>query len=181
MQLFKKSALAAALAFVAVSASAMTPMQDESLSAVSGQDGVSIAASLNVNIGEFKYTDTDATGGSVSFYNIKTKGLIAANIDVINSTVFNGILANSGVGLPTAMYNGTSDVVQIAIPAAITLASNSVLLSQSIDAIRMGSGHDGSAASTTVGQIAANTNPSFGSFQMNQIDLRGTTAWIWAH
>ncbi|NEX64015.1 DUF6160 family protein [Noviherbaspirillum galbum] len=190
MKLLKKTAIAAALAFVAVSASAMTEMQDESLSAVSGQDGVSIAANLNVNIGEFKYTDTDVgTGGSVSFYNMKTQGLIGATIDVINKNVFNAILGANGVTLTAAagpspaMWNGTSDVVQIAIPASMQIddANKNKILSMSVDAIRMGSGYDGSAASANLGTIAANANPSFGSFQMNQVDLRGTTAWIWAH
>ncbi|TFW09985.1 hypothetical protein E4K72_03220 [Oxalobacteraceae bacterium OM1] len=179
MKLFKKTLLAAALSTAAAGAFAMTPMQDENLAQVSGQDGVSIGANLNVNIGEFKYTDTDAAGGSISFYNIKTTGLIAATLDVINSTTYNAILAGVGVNLG-AMYNGVSDVVQIAIPADITVADKRVLLSQSIAAVKMG-GNYSTAAGADLVQAANNLNPSFGSFAMNQIDLRGTTAWIWAH
>jgi hypothetical protein len=178
MQFLAKTTIAAALSAFALGASAMTPMQDDSLSQVSGQDGVSIAANLNVNIGEFRYTDTDAAGGSVSFYNSKTTGLIAATLDVINATQFNGILASVGVTAPAAFYNGTSDVVQIAIPATIGLASKDVLLNHTIAAIKMG----GNQTGTPTDDLQANNlNPSFGSLAMNQIDLRGTTAWIWAH
>lgn len=178
LQLVKKTAIAAALSAFALAASAMTPMQDDSLSQVSGQDGVSIAANLNVNIGEFKYTDTDAAGGSISFYNVKTTGLIAATLDVINSATFNGILAANGVTAPASFYNGTSDVVQIAVPASIALASKAVLLNQTISSIKMG----GNPAATQTDNLETNNaNPSFGALAMNQIDLRGTTAWIWAH
>ena len=162
LELFKKTAIAAVLSGLSLAASAMTPIQDEGLSQVAGQDGVSIAANLNINVSEFKYTDTDANGGSVSFNNVKTTGLIAATLDVINNATFNTILAASGVAFPTTFYNG-GDVVQIAVPAGITVPT-AALMSVSVDSIRMG------------GNTA-----SFGSIAMNNIDMRGTTAWIWAH
>ena len=168
---FVKTAVAAALATLAFSASAMTQIADTDLSAVSGQDGVSIAANLNINMDSFKYTDTDAgTGGSVSFNTIHVGGLIAASIDIISHTVFDGILTATGVDLKTiggtastAFYNGATDVVQIAVPNVVTPHG----IDMSVGSITMG-GNTGTA-------------PSFGKFEMNNVDLRGTTVWIWAH
>jgi hypothetical protein len=178
MKFVTKTAIAAALATLAFSASAMTPIQDADLSTVSGQDGVSIAANLNINIGSFVYTDTDATGGSVAFNNIGVKGLLAASIDIINAQTFAGAMIADGVNLltnpsavPANFYNGTSDVVQIAIPNVDT----SKLLNVSVGSITMGS--TGAAGSVTAGA----TGPSFGSVALNNIDLRGTTVYIWAH
>jgi len=159
-----KTAIAAVLATLALSASAMTPIQDTELSTVSGQDGVSIAADLHVNIGSFVYTDTDANGGSVSFNNIKVNGLLAAQIDIINKATFAtemiALTVDPLSAVQAGFYDGTSDVVKIAIPQ-VTTAN---LLNMSVDSIKMG-----------------NSSKSFGSFAMNNLDLRGTNVYIWAH
>ncbi|HJU99457.1 MAG TPA: DUF6160 family protein [Burkholderiaceae bacterium] len=166
-----KTAVAAALATLALSASAMTPIQDTELSAVSGQDGVSIAANLNIKMDSFVYTDTDALdangmgGGSVSFNGIKVKGLIAASIDILSKNSFLAAAGAAGVTNPGTFYNPASggDVVQIAIPADVQVGAGK-LLNISVDSIKMG-----------------NNAASFGSVAMNQVDLRGTQVWIWAH
>ena len=167
-----KSAVAAALATLALSASAMTPIQDAELSTVSGQDGVSIAANLNIKIDSFVYTDTDAVdastglgGGSVSFNGIKVNGLIAASIDILSKSSFLQAAGAAGVTNPGTFYNPATggDVVQIAIPADVQVAAGK-FLNVSVDAIKMG-----------------NSTASYGSMAMNQIDLRGTQVWIWAH
>ncbi|HJU99459.1 MAG TPA: DUF6160 family protein [Burkholderiaceae bacterium] len=166
-----KSAVAAALATLALSASAMTPIQDTELSAVSGQDGVSIAANLNIKMDSFVYTDTDALdangmgGGSVSFNGIKVQGLIAASIDILSKNSFLAAAGAAGVTNPGTFYNPASggDVVQIAIPADVQVAAGK-LMNISVDSIKMG-----------------NNAASFGSVAMNQVDLRGTQVWIWAH
>ena len=167
---FIKTAAAAALATLAFSASAMTPIQDAELSTVSGQDGVSIAANLNIKINSFTYTDTDALdanglgGGSVSFNGIKVNGLIAANIDILSKASFLTAAGAAGVTNPGTFYSAATggDVVQIAIPASVVADGH--YLNVSVDAIKMG-----------------NNAASFGSVAMNQIDMRGTTVWIFAH
>ena len=165
---FFKLATAAALVAASLSASAMTTIADDELSAVAGQDGVSIGASLNINIGSFQYTDTDANGGSVSFNNISIKGLMHMDVDIINAATFNGILTS--VGATLADYDGTSDVVQFAFPND-TLASTAVLPTIKVGSITLGH----------AGNNAADTTTSFGSIAINQLDLRGTTVWMWAH
>ena len=167
MNMLKLTA-AAALVAASLSASAMTTINDEELSTVAGQDGVSIAANLNINIGSFQYTDTDANGGSVSFNNISIKGLMHMDVDIINAATFNGILAHAGATL--ADYDGTSDVVQFAFPND-TLVSTAVLPTIKVGSITLGH----------AGNNAAGTTTSFGSIAINQLDMRGTTVWMWAH
>ena len=169
MNMLKLTA-AAALVAASLSASAMTTIADDELSTVAGQDGVSIAANLNINIGSFQYTDTDANGGSVNFNNISIKGLIHMDVDVINAATFGAILTASGVGMAASEYDGTSDVVQFAFPND-TLASAAALPTIKVGSITMGN----------AGKNAAGTTTSFGSVAINQLDLRGTTVWMWAH
>ena len=193
MKLLKKIAIAAAVSSITLVASAMTPIADTELSQVSGQDGVSIAASLNVNIGSFTYSDTNANGGSVSFNNIGITGTVAATLDIVNAVTFETAVftpsAAGGLGVlnPTTMpvttpaqitaataqatalaafYPGT-DVVKIAIPNIATDAG----LNVTVGSITMGNASGAAAAGSH----------SFGSFAMNDITLQGTTVYIWAH
>lgn len=177
MKLLKQLAVVAALSSIASYASALTPIADSDLSKVSGRDGVSIAADLHINIGEFKYTDTDAAGGSVRFGNINITGAIAATIDIVNNATFtadamgpNSVLGvvspldasgnptGSSVGL--GAFKPAGDVVKIAIPLVDTTKN----LSMTVDSIKMG-----------------NSDASFGKFEMKDIKLQGTTVYIWAH
>jgi hypothetical protein len=174
---FIKLSLAAAAASLALSASAMTSIADSELAAVTGQDGVSIAGDLNINIGSFKYTDTDTDGGSVSFNNIGIKGMFVMTVDVLNHTAFAGTVGASMVAhgltateantnltqlVATGVYDNASDVVQFAFPQA----NQDARLTPSI----------------TVGSITmGNSTKSFGSFALNNMDLQGTKIWMWAH
>ncbi|GAA0759707.1 DUF6160 family protein [Ideonella azotifigens] len=165
----------AALSALAFSASAMTSIDDEALSAVSGQDGVTIAGDLNINIGSFKYTDTDANGGSVSFNNIGVTGMFVMTIDILNAATTESAVATSmakyvGAAAPTeaaklvtsGIYDGATDVVQFAFPDG-------------------GLDHK-LAPSVTVASITmGNSTKSFGSIALNNIDMQGSKFWIYAH
>src|SRR6516225_9319705 len=178
MKFFQLTA-AAALVAASLSASAMTSISDEQLSTVSGQDGVSIAADLNINIGAFTYTD--ATGGSVSFNSITVRGMMDMTIDVLNAAAFQSaagasILANGGgantatilTGIAGALGYAGGDVVQFAFPAAVgtgaAAAAHAVTPTITIGSITTGNG-----------------GASFGSIQIKNLDLQGTTVWMFGH
>jgi hypothetical protein len=177
MQSFKLSAVALALSAVALSASAMTSIDDASLSQVTGQDGVTIGGDLHIKIGSFKWTDTDATGGSVSFNNITINGLFVQTIDVLNAATFAGAVSQAFVGygltateaqtnlgllVSNGVYDGASDVVQFAFPNA---------------------GIDTRVSPTiVVGSITnGNSTKSYGSLTIKNLDLQGTKIWLFAH
>lgn len=181
MKFLKRVAIATALSSIALAASAVTPIADTELSQVSGQDGVSIAANLNVNIGSFVYATPNGAedGGSVAFNGIKITGTIAATLDILSAnSFFNATTGGEAVtvlGLvPTAanaaalaaFYPGT-DVVRIAVPNLTTTN----LLNISVASVTMG----------TNGVQPTGTAPSFGSMSLNNVNLAGTTAYIWAH
>ena len=174
-----KLTAAAALLAASLSASAMTSISDTDLSAVAGQDGVSIAADLNINIGSFTYTDTDATGGSVSFNAITVRGMLAMTIDVLNAAAFTTAAATAGAGygdttgagvggIAAALGYTGGDVVQFAFPAAVgagaSAAANAVSPTITVGSIT--TGHGGA---------------SFGSVQIKNLDLQGTTVWMFGH
>ena len=177
MNMLKLTA-AAALVAASLSASAMTTINDEELSTVAGQDGVSIAANLNINIGDFQYTNT-TQNASVNFNNISITGLVAMTIDVVSNATFQATVKAAGdaaaPGVGTALLaevNGTTgygmaaggtDVVQFAFP---TLGAVAHAFSPSI----------------TVGSITmSGSTASFGSIAIKNLDLQGTQVWMWAH
>ena len=200
MNMLKLTA-AAALVAASLSASAMTTIADDELSTVAGQDGVSIGANLNINIGSFTYTNTEDNNASVSFNNISIKGLVAMTIDVVSNTTFKTDISNAGTGATLAAMGvtattasaaqlaqaqgvgaallgtvtgsaalglGTSDVVQFAFPQLDTATSGGVAHSFS--------------PSITVGSIKmSGSDNSFGSIAIKNMDLQGTTVWMWAH
>jgi hypothetical protein len=179
MNAFKFSAVALALA-ASFSASAMTSIQDADLAQVSGQEGVSIVADLNINIGSFTYTDD---GASVSFNNIGIKGMMIATIDVLTAAAFVPTVVGSVVtqgGLSTADASAVvtaagvatgwtgQDVVQFAFPVvgSGTVTANARKATPTITVASMTTGHGGA---------------SFGGIQIKNLDLQGTKVWMYGH
>ena len=181
MNAFKFSAVALALA-TSFSASAMTSIQDADLAQVSGQEGVSIDADLNMNIGSFTYTDD---GASVSFNNIGINGMMIATIDMLTAAVFvpaaitsvstqGGLAAADAAAVVTAAGIATGwtgqDVVQFAFPQIDAVGSTNSLnarkVSPTITVASMTTGHGGA---------------SFGGIQIKNLDLQGTKVWMYGH
>ncbi|MFN4266787.1 MAG: DUF6160 family protein [Aquabacterium sp.] len=177
------------LAF-AVSAQAMSQVDDSALSEVSAQDGVTIGGDLNINIGSFKWTDTDVDGGSVSFNGISITGMFVQTVDVINGEklVFDTITAmkqyipssraiteaNKLLGVTYDQFgaatggpvfdpdNGGSDAVQFAFP-------NAKLDARLTPTIKIASIKNG------------NSDKSYGSLEIRHINMQGSKMWLWAH
>lgn len=75
---FKKLAIAAAVAIAPMSALALEPMQDEALSSVTGQDGISISIS-GMSFATLRLDDADAFTGSLVGGAPSTNGAIFIN------------------------------------------------------------------------------------------------------
>lgn len=194
MNMLKLTA-AAALVAASLSASAMTTIADEDLSAVAGQDGVSIAADLNINIGSFTYSDKTATSsGSVSFNAITVRGMIAMTIDVLNQLDFQAaagasIAANGAAaadvapilgGVATALGYTGQDVVQFAFPATGVAAAHGVSPTITVGSITTAQG-DGVGGHIVDANGNVVQGASFGSVQIKNMDLQGTKVWMFGH
>ena len=112
---FKKLALAAAVAAAPMSALALEPMQDEALSAVTGQDGISIGLSLNATL-DVGIEDTDGFTGNTGagMILIDNMGLntgteaLTIKIDS-SSTASGGGVLQANINVPTLTIN-TGDI-----------------------------------------------------------------------
>lgn len=88
----KKIVLSAALAIVSGAAFAqMTAVEDEVLSAQTGQDGISIALNVKAHIDSFEWIDTDTNGGSVRFEDIAIGG---GALSAVGSGTYGGLNMN---------------------------------------------------------------------------------------
>ena len=138
---FKKLALAAAVAVAPMSALALEPMQDEALSAVTGQDGISIGlnldATLNVGI-----EDTDGFAGNTGegMILIENMGLSTGNGDL--NLVIDSASSGSGGG-----------VLQVSIQAdELTVDTGDLYVGQGTDGTDVVPG-DGSAVAAGIAKV----------------------------
>ncbi len=162
MKSIKKTLAAAFLSALSMSAFAMTPVGDDELSQVTGRNGVSFVSLVNASVGTFSFTDTDPDGGSIKFGGLGAFGLVGGAIDIINQSTFESNMNQYGVQLPESFYKG-GDVIQMAFPKDIVMPT-AMLMDVWANSMRMG------------GNLA-----SFGKVQMTDVDLRGTTVWVWKH
>ncbi|PNE01652.1 hypothetical protein A15D_02798 [Alcanivorax sp. MD8A] len=110
---FKKLALAAAVAAAPMSALALEPMQDDALSSVTGQDGISIGLSLNATL-DLGIEDTDgfaggpANPGMILIDDMGLSGDISILIDSASSASGSGVL-QANISIPTLTLD-TGDI-----------------------------------------------------------------------
>lgn len=186
MQKIVSAVAAGVLSLLAMSAHAIQTVDDTELSAVTAQDGVTLGGDLNINIGAFTWTDTDANGGSVSFNNISIKGMFVQTIDVLDAATIVDLTRETmrqyvgsrataesvkllgatydvfGARTGQEIYDFVSDVVQFAFP-------NAKLDHRLSPTIKI--------ASITNG----NSTKSYGSLEIKNMDMQGTKIWLWAH
>ena len=157
---FKPLAVFFACCVGATSAWALTPLPDHELRQVVGQDGTTTVVNADIKIGSVTWTDTDMGGGAVSINNIAIKGLFVSTVDVLNHESFSNSAIYSALG--SGLYDGVSDVVQLAFP---------------------NTGMDTRTSSTvTVGSITNGmSNKSYGALSLVHFDVQGTKMWVWSH
>lgn len=175
MNAFKYSAVALALA-ASFSASAMAPMQDADLSQVSGQEGTSIVADLNVHIGSFRYTDD---GAAFAMNGIDIKGMMIATVDVLTAAVFQPAMVGAVMSHTTLSAADASAVVAAAATATgYTGQDVTQLAFPQIGAV--GSTESLNARKTTPTITVADFN-GFGAIQFKNLDMQGTKIWMYGH
>lgn len=185
MKSFKLSAVAALLASFTFAASAMTPVSDEALAQVSGQDGVSIVADLQVNIGSFTYTDSTNT---FAMNNIGINGVIAATIDVIDAATFKGVPTAANPvpsGLAASLLGSgvtAGNLSQVMTDAALALGYvDQDVIAIAIPKVSNTTGLDITVASMTTGRGASGTTNSMGGISLANLNLGGTKVWMFGH
>lgn len=148
----KKLVIAAMLSAPVAAFAGMTSLDDTTLSAVSGQDGISIEQKLNADIDSIVYTDT------------------------INGSKANaGAVSIDGLHISQAAFGKTDiDVATDGnLPARLTLTNAASSMNVLIDSVAMG---QWDAAGTSLAK-----GGSLGTFALTGINLAGNTTSIWGH
>ena len=159
--MFKISAVALALS-AALSAQAMTAIEDADLSQVTGQDGVTIGGDLNINIGAFTWTDTDTNGGSVSFNNISIKGMFVQTIDVLNKTAFVSTVADS-VGARLGLTQADANAGKVAAKAISEGTAPAAAIGAAVGAVPGATAGGATAVASQLGALISGTYDAFGA------------------
>lgn len=196
----KKVLLSAALAIVSGAAFAqMSAVEDEVLSAQTGQDGISIALNIKAHIDAFEWIDNasasslgtagSGAGGSVRFEDIAIGSGALSSAAATTMGGLNGVnvaLAARHEYANSIAFGGplTIDVDDLAnfstnIPSAaggiktIVIGLPRTAVSFNVNAIRVGNA-TADAAATAAGD-------SLGGIRMTNLDLANTKVAIWGH
>lgn len=154
MTTLKQLALAAAVLAVPFMAQAeLKAMDDTALATVTGQDGISISGNFSGSVGNIKYTDGDANGGSLNITNVAFNGFTISDtapvkVDVVTTDIGGTATQQLAISLPS--MTGTVSVGGIYVGG--TYANGAVTGASSI-----------------------------GSLAISDINMAGTTVKIWGH
>ncbi|OYT97000.1 MAG: hypothetical protein CFE49_04265 [Pseudomonas sp. PGPPP3] len=153
MKLKQLAFAAAVLAAPFMAQADMTAMDDSALSGVTGQDGISISGNFSGSVGNVKYTDNDAAGGSLNLTNISFTGFSIADsnplkIDVVTTTIGGNQTEQLAISLPA--MTGTVSVGGIYVGGTY-------------------------ANGATTGAA------SIGALAISDINMSGTTIKVWGH
>ena len=186
----------ALLAALSLDASARKPATDQDLRAAQGKDGVTLVGDLQIKSEAFIYTDTDISGGSLSFNDISVKGLFVRRYDILSgrdtglSTSANANVPGSfvhAVAQSMQSYLGESGPVTASSQTAqqLSLARLAGLYEQG-DVVQVAFPNAGLASALTptykIDSITmGNSNNSFGSVTLDKVDFQGTKRWMWPH
>lgn len=196
MKKISQDTLALLLLGAATLAHARAPLTDQDLAQVRGEDGVTVMGDLKIKTEAFVYTDTDATGGLISFNTISINGMYVKRYDVLRGLPAGStVLAESntagtfGAAVAQSMqpYLGESGTVlptsQTAQQMAIAMASGVYPGGDVVQIAFPNVGLNGAVApSFSVNSITmGNSSASFGSLSLDKIDMQGTKRWLWPH
>lgn len=196
MKKFSQDSLALLLLGAAALAHAGTPLTDQDLRKVQGQDGVTVMGDLKIKTEAFTYTDTDATGGSISLNHITINGMYVKRYDILRGLPAGStVLAESntagtfGSAVAQSMqpYLGESGTVlpasQTAQQIAMAMAAGVYTSGDVVQIAFPSAGLNGALMpSFTVNSITmGNSSASFGSLSLDKIDMQGTKRWLWPH
>ena len=167
----KKVVLSAALAIVSGAAFAqMTAVEDEVLSAQTGQDGISIALNVRAHIDAFEWIDTDNTtsqsvgaagtftinnGGSVRFEDIAIGG---GALTAVGTGTFGGLNMNNGNDVVMmAARNQYATGIRFGGPINIDVEDVAGFSNAGAGLVAAAGGSDVAADGATIGAYAAGT------------------------
>jgi len=191
MKSLQKLALATAIASAPFAANALEALDDEFLSDVSGQEGITIETNTYQTIEEFQYVDGDGDGSGAG-------KVVAKNISIGDfSSDFSRVLGVDGSGNPifATLDNDTSDLSGVTVITDIDAAANGVLITNkqlgeagyqlagagtpadpTDDVYTFGNGQDTHIGSIELGGTDASGNAQMAS--IGSVTILNQTNWV---